>query len=52
LGLLWFEGPDAFVDAVNYAKFFSPSHAIIIRLFDESGNVIETLEHAGDFKEP
>jgi hypothetical protein len=51
LGLLWFEGPDAFVDAVNYAKFYSPSHAIIIRLFDESGNVIETHEHKGDFKE-
>jgi hypothetical protein len=44
LGILWFEGPDAFVDAVNYAKFYSPSHAIIIRLFDESGAVIETHE--------
>jgi len=33
LGLLCFEGPDAFVDAVNYAKFYSPSHAIIIRLW-------------------
>jgi hypothetical protein len=44
LGLLWFEGPDAFVDAVNYAKLYSPSHAIIIRLFDESGAVIETHE--------
>ena len=41
LGLLWFEGPDAFVEAVNYAKFYSPSHVIIIRLFDESGAVIE-----------
>jgi hypothetical protein len=44
LGLLWFEGPDAFVDAVHYAKFYSPSHAIIIRLFDESGAVIDTHE--------
>ena len=44
LGLLWFEGPDAFVDAVNYVKFYSPSHAIFIRLFDESGAVIETHE--------
>jgi hypothetical protein len=44
LGLLRFEGADAFVDAVNYAKFCSPSHAIIIRLFDESGAVIETHE--------
>ena len=51
LGLLWFEGPNAFVDAVNYAKFYSPSHAITIRLFNESGTVIETQEHAGHFKE-
>jgi len=52
LGVLWFEGPDAIEDAVNYAKFYSPSRAIIIRLFDESGAVIETHEHKGDFKEP
>jgi hypothetical protein len=44
LGLLWFEGPDAFVDAVNYVKLYSPSHAIIIRLFDECGAVIATHE--------
>jgi hypothetical protein len=44
LGILWFEGPDAFVDAVKYAKFSSASHAIIIHLFDESGAVIETHE--------
>ena len=44
LGLLRFEGPDAFVDAVNYAKFYSPCHAIIIRLFNESGALIETHE--------
>jgi hypothetical protein len=24
----------------------------VIRVFDEAGNVIETHEHAGDFKEP
>jgi hypothetical protein len=51
LGLLWFEGPDAFGDAVSYAKFFSRSQAAIIRLFDQSGAVIETHEETGDFKE-
>jgi len=51
LGLLWFEGPDAFGDAVSYAKFFSRSQPAIIRLFDQSGAVIETYEEAGDFKE-
>jgi hypothetical protein len=25
LGLLWFEGPDAIADAVNYTKFYSLS---------------------------
>jgi hypothetical protein len=24
----------------------------VIRVYDENGNVIETHEHAGDFKEP
>jgi hypothetical protein len=24
----------------------------VIRVFDEAGNVIDTHEHAGDFKEP
>ncbi len=50
LGLLWFEGPDAFGDAVSYAKFFPRPQAVIIRLFDQSGAVIETHEHAGGFQ--
>jgi hypothetical protein len=33
-------------------SFYSRSHKTVIRLYDESGNVIETHEHAGDFKEP
>ena len=28
------------------------SRAAIIRVYDSAGNVIETHEHAGDFKEP
>jgi hypothetical protein len=35
---------------VDYAKFYSRSHNAVIRVYDESGNVIETHEHAGDFK--
>jgi hypothetical protein len=31
--------------------FFSGSHDAVIRVYDEAGNVIETHEHAGDFKE-
>jgi hypothetical protein len=35
----------------GYAKFFSWSDDAVIRLYDEVGNVIETHEHAGYFKE-
>jgi hypothetical protein len=27
------------------------SHDAVIRVYDEAGNVIETHEHAGEFKE-
>jgi len=36
----------------NYAQFYSRSHDDVIRVYDEAGNVIETQEHAADFKEP
>ena len=49
LGLLWFEGPDALVDAVIYAKFYSSSHSATIRVFDEGGAVIGTHQSTGDF---
>jgi hypothetical protein len=49
-GRLWYGEPNAFSNAAGYAKFFSRSHNAVIRVFDESGNVIETHEHAGDFK--
>jgi hypothetical protein len=35
----------------GYAKF-SPSHYTVIRVYDHAGNVIETHDHTGDFKEP
>jgi hypothetical protein len=38
-------------EAVGYAKFHSRSHDAMIRVYDEAGNVIETHEHTGDFKE-
>jgi hypothetical protein len=34
-----------------HAKFYSRSHNAMIRVYDAAGNVIETHEHAGDFKE-
>ncbi len=39
-------------DAIVYAKFCSRSHDAVIRVYDEAGNMIETHEHASDFKEP
>jgi hypothetical protein len=31
--------------------YFSRSHDAVIRVYDDAGNVIETHEHAGEFKE-
>ena len=45
---LWYTKPD---DAVDYATFFSRSHHAVIRVYDDAGNVIETHEDKGDFKE-
>jgi len=33
------------------SQLFSRSHDAVIRVYDEAGNVIETHEHKGDFKE-
>jgi hypothetical protein len=42
--------PNAISNAIAYAKFRSRSHDAVIRVYDETGNVIETREHTGDFK--
>jgi hypothetical protein len=51
-GRLWYGEPNAISNAITYAKFRSRSHAAVIRVYDDAGNVIETHEHNGDFKEP
>jgi len=50
-GRLWYAQPNAISNAIDYAKFFSRSHDAVIRVYDEAGNVIDTHEHAGDFKD-
>jgi hypothetical protein len=50
-GRLWYVEPDAISNAIDYAKHRSRSHNAVIRVYDEAGNLIETHEHAGDFKE-
>jgi hypothetical protein len=49
---LWYAESDAINNAIGYGKFFSRSHDGVIRVYDAAGNVIETHEHKGEFKEP
>jgi hypothetical protein len=50
-GRLWYGKPNAISNAIGYAKFFSRSRDAVIRVFDEAGNMVETQEQAGDFRE-
>ena len=47
-GRLWYGEPGAVSNAIGYAKFFSRSHATVICVYDQTGNVIETHEHKGE----
>jgi hypothetical protein len=51
-GRLWYGEPKAVANAIGYAMHSSRSHDTVIRVYDAVGNVIETQEHKGDFKEP
>jgi hypothetical protein len=50
-GRLWYGEPRAVSNAIGYAKHRSRSHRAVIRVYDEAGNVIETHEHASEFKD-
>ena len=50
-GRLWYGGPNAVSNAIGYAQHGSRSHDAMIRVYDGAGNVIETHERAGEFKE-
>jgi hypothetical protein len=49
-GRLWYGEPNAVSNAIGYAKLYSRPHNAVIRVYDAVGNVIETHEHAGEFK--
>ncbi|HEY3040636.1 MAG TPA: hypothetical protein VGJ66_17995 [Pyrinomonadaceae bacterium] len=51
-GRLWYGKSDAVSTAIGYAKFYCRSHDVVICVSDEAGNVIQTHEYAGEFKEP
>ena len=46
LGRLRYVQPNAIENAIDYANHRSPG------VYDDAGNVIETHERVGDFKEP
>ncbi len=48
--VVWRAGPVSI--AVGYGKFYSRLHDAVIRVYDDAGNVVETHEQKGDFKEP
>jgi hypothetical protein len=50
-GRLWYGGPHVVGNAIGHAKHRSRSHRVVIRVYDDAGNVIETHEHAGEFTE-
>jgi len=50
-GRLWYGEQNAAANAIGYAKFFSRSHDAVIRVYDSVGDMIDTHEHIGDFKE-
>jgi len=50
-GRLWYDGLEAVSNAMGYAEQYSCAHDAVIRVYDAAGNVIETHEHKGDFKE-
>ena len=50
-GRLWYGEPNAISNAVGYAQFYSRSQDAVICVYDAAGNVIETHEHKGDFRE-
>jgi hypothetical protein len=43
--------PNAISNAVGYAKHYSRSQDAVISVYGDAGNVIETYEHNGDFKQ-
>jgi hypothetical protein len=43
--------PDAVSNAIDYVTFYSRSHDAVIPVYDAAGNMIDTYQHAGDFKE-
>jgi len=50
-GRVLYAEPNALENAIGYAQFYSRAQSAVIRVYDKTGNVIETHEHTGEFKE-
>ncbi len=50
-GRLWYDGANAASNAIGYARQYSRSHGAVIRVYDDTGNVIDVIEQKGEFKE-
>jgi hypothetical protein len=50
-GRLWYDGRNAASNAIGYARQYSRSQGAVIQIYDDAGNVTETHEHKGDFRE-
>ena len=50
-GRLWYGEPNAISNAIGYAQHYSRSYDAVIRVYDSAGNVIESHQHKGDFKD-
>ena len=50
-GRLWYAEPNAIENAIGYARFYRRAQSVVVRVYDSTGNLIETHEHKGGFKE-
>ena len=50
-GRLWYAEPNSVSNAIAYALHYSRSHPVVIRVYDNAGNLIKTHQHKGDFNE-
>jgi hypothetical protein len=50
-GRLWYDGPNAVSNANRIRDARQPISDAVIRVYDAAGNMIETHEQKGDFKE-
>src|SRR5437773_12444589 len=42
-GRVWYGEPNAVANAISYAKFYSRSHDVVIRVYDAAGSVIDPV---------